>query len=331
MTPLAIPVDRLTSARPTAADLRVAAHLSRTRARDHYNDARTAFLEAGDTASRGTTRPRGCSKNRRRALSACPVGRSPFIPYDQLLDAAESEGTHRMTVPAARTRSARLFRRRRWSGSSLAPPWRAIGRRFWVPSAMAGATGEQLATSWPGRGPTVVWQTRVGRGFAGVAVQKGRLILFHREGNRTGGRGPGRRHGQLAMEDGFSDNAMQAASPSDDGPRCVPLIDNDRVYLLGPGGELACLSTRIGQASLASEYLSGLQGARGLLRHGQQPDRRGRQTTVERGRTSGAGLVAFSPADGKTLWKATDEAASYSSPVGRHGRRACGTSCSSRA
>ena len=30
----------------------------------------------------------------------------------------------------------------------------------------------------------------------------------------------------------------------DNGPRCVPLIHDDRVYLLGPGGELSCAGTR---------------------------------------------------------------------------------------
>lgn len=36
---------------------------------------------------------------------------------------------------------------------------------------------------------------------------------------------------------------------------------------------------------------------------------------VNVGGASGAGLVALSPVDGKTVWKATDEAASYSSPA----------------
>ncbi|HEV3137110.1 MAG TPA: hypothetical protein VGZ26_04385, partial [Pirellulales bacterium] len=51
------------------------------------------------------------------------------------------------------------------------------------------AHDERLAASWPARdtgpaeGPDTVWQKGVGRGFAGVAVVKNRLVLFHRLGD----------------------------------------------------------------------------------------------------------------------------------------------------
>ena len=36
---------------------------------------------------------------------------------------------------------------------------------------------------WSGDGPKVLWQREVGAGFAGPAIKRERLLLFHRIGN----------------------------------------------------------------------------------------------------------------------------------------------------
>jgi outer membrane protein assembly factor BamB len=176
------------------------------------------------------------------------------------------------------------------------------------------ATGEQLATSWPQGGPPVVWHSRVGRGFAGVAVSKGRLIVFHREGNQLLAEARDAATGDSQWKTGFPTTYASTISP-DDGPRCVPLIDKERVYLLGPGGELACLSLETGKQLWLRNICKDFKAPEGYFGAGSSPIVEGDKLLVNVGGRDGAGLVAFSPADGKTLWKATDEAASYSSPV----------------
>ena len=42
------------------------------------------------------------------------------------------------------------------------------------------AVGETLLDEWPDSGPKEVWQANVGQGFAGVAVYKNTVYVFHR-------------------------------------------------------------------------------------------------------------------------------------------------------
>src|SRR5215813_9181917 len=44
--------------------------------------------------------------------------------------------------------------------------------------------GTDLAKSWPAEGPRVLWQKKVGQGFSGPAVAAGKLIIFHRLGDK---------------------------------------------------------------------------------------------------------------------------------------------------
>lgn len=218
-----------------------------------------------------------------------------------------------MPVAAAPTRIAWLFVVTLvwlYPGAAVAGDWPQI----LGPERNGRATGEQLATSWPAGGPPVVWQTRVGRGFAGVAVQKGRLIAFHRKGNQLVAEARVAATGDLQWKAAFPTTYASTIS-SDDGPRCVPLIGKEHVYLLGPGGELACLALETGKQVWLRNICQDFKAPEGYFGTGSSPILEGDKLLVNVGGRDGAGLVAFSPADGKTLWKATDEAASYSSPV----------------
>src|SRR5207248_2078780 len=41
-----------------------------------------------------------------------------------------------------------------------------------------------LVKTWSDKGPPVVWEQKVGEGFSGPVVASGRLILFHRVGDK---------------------------------------------------------------------------------------------------------------------------------------------------
>jgi outer membrane protein assembly factor BamB len=176
------------------------------------------------------------------------------------------------------------------------------------------AQGEQLLESWPESGPKTLWQMRVGRGFAGVAVRQGRLVLFHRLGNELVAEGLEAATGKSLWKKVFPTTYTSSIS-TDDGPRCVPLIHEGRVYLLGPGGELACVSLDSGQQVWFRNVYRDFKAPDGYFGAGSSPIVEADKLLLNVGGTNGAGLVALSPVDGKTLWQATDEAASYSSPA----------------
>lgn len=176
------------------------------------------------------------------------------------------------------------------------------------------AQGEQLLESWPDAGPKTVWQRRVGRGFAGVAVRQGRLVLFHRTGNELVAEGLEATTGMPLWKNSFATMYTSTIS-SDDGPRCVPVIHKDRVYLLGPGGELACVSFDSGKQLWFRNVFQDFKAPDGYFGAGSSPIVEGDKLLLNVGGAGGAGLVALSLVDGKTVWQATAEAASYSSPT----------------
>jgi len=182
------------------------------------------------------------------------------------------------------------------------------------PARNGQAQGEQLAAKWPEGGPATVWQTRVGSGFAGVAVRQGRLVLFHRVGNELVAEGLEAATGKPRWRTAFATTYRSTIS-SDDGPRCVPLIHDGRVYLVGPGGELACVDLETGKQVWFRNVSQDFKAPDGYFGAGSSPIVEGDKLLLNVGGRDGAGLVALSLADGQTMWKATDEAASYSSPA----------------
>jgi outer membrane protein assembly factor BamB len=94
----------------------------------------------------------------------------------------------------------------------------------------------------------------------------------------------------------------------------VPLVAGDRVFAFGPAGDLRCVSLAAGEKLWERSLLADYSGPEGYFGAASTPILVGGRLLVNVG-GRGAGIVALDPATGKTLWKATDEDASYSSPA----------------
>lgn len=175
------------------------------------------------------------------------------------------------------------------------------------------ALDEHLADAWPAAGPKTLWQREVGQGYAGVAVVGDRLVLFHRVGDELVGEGLDAATGKPRWKTTLPTKYRSSIS-SDDGPRCVPLIHGDRVVLAGPAGEMAAVDLNTGKQLWTRELYEEFKAPEGYFGAGSSPIVEDGKLLVNVG-GRGAGLVALSLTDGKTLWKATDEQASYSSPT----------------
>jgi outer membrane protein assembly factor BamB len=175
------------------------------------------------------------------------------------------------------------------------------------------AAGERLAARWPDDGPRAVWQRPVGTGYAGVAVSGGRVVLFHRLEGEAVAEALDARSGKPLWKQNFPTNYQTSFAP-DDGPRCVPLIHNGRVYLFSAEGDLHCLKLDSGEKVWSRDADRQFKAPLGYFGAGSTPIVEGDKLLVNIG-APGAGIVAFALADGKTVWQATDDAASYSSPT----------------
>lgn len=166
---------------------------------------------------------------------------------------------------------------------------------------------------WPAGGPPVLWTKDIGKGFAGVAVGGKTGILFHRVGDAeivqafdpaTGANGWKFEYATKYVDDfGF-----------DPGPRATPVIRDGRVFTYGPNGDFHALDLATGKKLWSKNLLKEYDASKGYFGAASSPLVLPDRVVVLVGGPE-AGIVAFDPATGKEIWKATGDAAGYSSPV----------------
>ncbi len=185
-----------------------------------------------------------------------------------------------------------------------------------------------LPARWPPEGPRVVWQRELGGGYGICSVQRGRLFQFDRAGKNL-------RLSCLKSETG--EELWKFEYPSDyqdlycydNGPRCCPVADGDLVYIYGPEGMLHCLRVVDGAVVWRRDTGAEFGVVQNFFGVGSTPIVEGDLLIAQVGgsppgspdihsgevRGLDSGIVAFDKRTGKTKYKATDELASYSSPV----------------
>lgn len=193
------------------------------------------------------------------------------------------------------------------------------------------AQNEKLADKWPNDGPKTPWQRPVGHGFAGVAVSGGLVILYHGQGDDVAVEALNAKSGKPIWRHGIPTKYVPSFT-SDRGPRSVPLMHGENVYLYGPQGMLTCLSVKSGdevwQRDTYEDFCSKRpkrgEPPEGYFGFGSAPIVEGDALLLNvGGGDADAGIVAFNLKTGATVWKSTKERASYSSPVAANigGRR----------
>jgi outer membrane protein assembly factor BamB len=170
-----------------------------------------------------------------------------------------------------------------------------------------------LNWAWPKEGPPVAWKVDVGHGWAGPVVAGERLVLFHRVADDEVvaclDPATGKEKWKTAYRTRYRDDFG-----FDDGPRATPLIAGDRVFTLGANGDLHGLELATGKTLWHRNLLADYGTGKGFFGIACSPLLVGGKLLVNVG-GKGAGIVAFDPATGKELWKATGDEASYSSPT----------------
>ncbi len=104
----------------------------------------------------------------------------------------------------------------------------------------------RLSKKFPASGPPLVWEMTKGTGYASPAIAGDQLVFLYRRGNQevvdclhpeTGDR-----YWQHTYPTSFEDRYGY-----NNGPRSSPVIDGERVYVVGAEGVLHCLHLPSGQ------------------------------------------------------------------------------------
>jgi outer membrane protein assembly factor BamB len=182
-----------------------------------------------------------------------------------------------------------------------------------------------------GAAPRIVWQTAIGESYSAPSISHGRLVHFdrvddsHRLTCRNSETGAELWHRDIAAnyEDMLGYNR---------GPRCTPVIDGDRVYVVSPEGGLYCFRLTDGEPLWNVDTIEKFNVVKNffgvgstplvwgdllIVNIGGSPEGSPADVYAAAGRVegNGSGVVGFDKLTGAVRWQATDELASYASPV----------------
>ena len=198
---------------------------------------------------------------------------------------------------------------------------------FLGPTHNAVSAETHLAAMFGPEGPPLVWEVKRGLGYSAPAVSGGRVVILHRVADKEfidcleaeTGRRFWRVEYPCAYRDRYGIN---------DGPRCAPVIDSERVYIYGVEGKLRCLELLTGEEKWKRDLSDEYKVPQDFFGVGPTPLVEGDKLIVNIGAPHGPCVIGLDKTTGTTLW-ATDETLSntwgpsYASPIPAmvHGRR----------
>jgi outer membrane protein assembly factor BamB len=170
----------------------------------------------------------------------------------------------------------------------------------------------RIAGNWTDRPPRELWRRRVGEGWGSFAVVNGYAFTQEQRGEqecvacyRVSDGAPVWVHADAARYDGIG-------GP---GPRATPAVADGRVYAVGATGLLNCLDGTTGRPVWSVNILE--DNGASTIEHGvcASPLVDGERVIVCPTGGGGPSLVAYHRDDGRRLWAAGTDRASYSSPL----------------
>lgn len=195
-----------------------------------------------------------------------------------------------------------------------------------------------ILAAWPKEGLRVVWHRKLGEGYGPPSISQGRLFYCDRHANQARVTAVNSETGQELWHFDYPTD-YEDLYGYNNGPRCCPVIDGDRVYAYGVEGMLHCLQATDGkllwkcdtkatfgvvQNFFGIASVPVVEGNVLIVQVGGSPPNSGVSPTLDQ-KGNGTGIVALNKLTGQLVYKITDELASYSSPVVRTigGRRWC--------
>ena len=181
-------------------------------------------------------------------------------------------------------------------GSFDWPQWQGPDR-----TAVSKETG--LLKEWPKDGPPLAWKAKgLGGGDSAPSVAAGRLFGMSNRGDDEVVWALSEADGKELWAAPLGPAVKQRMPQSKEGPGCTPTVDGDRLYVLGMGGDLACLQVKDGkilwQLSLTKEF----GGRVPMWSYRESPLVDGDKLVCTPGGPD-ATIVALDKATGKTVWK----------------------------
>ncbi len=186
-------------------------------------------------------------------------------------------------------------------------------------------------TPWAKTGPPVLWTIETGTSYGPPAIANGCVYIFAR-------------HDDMArltcLESDSGEERWRYEYPTDyedmygynNGPRCCPVVDNDRVYIFGAEGELHCVNSKTGKPvwkvdtttkfNVTDNFFGvasvpAVEGELLIVQIGGSPPGTPKNIWASDGKPkpNRSGIVALNKHTGEIVYQIADELTSYASPI----------------
>ena len=175
--------------------------------------------------------------------------------------------------------------------------------RFLGPTGDGKSSETGLIERWPEAGPSRIWERAVGTGYSAPSIRDAQLVLHHRLGNQEIVEAFDARDGKSLWRQGYPSRFIDPFGYNN-GPRSSPLLTEDRCYTFGAEGKLLCLERRTGRKLWMRDTAADFRIPPAFFGVGSTPVLAAGRLIVMVGGQPNAGVVAFDPETGKTLWEA---------------------------
>ena len=194
---------------------------------------------------------------------------------------------------------------------------------FLGPRHNATSAETRLRKSFPSSGPPLIWEMTKGTGYTSPAIAGDKLVFLFRRGNQevvdclhpeTGDR-----YWQQTYPTSFEDRYGY-----NNGPRSSPVIDGERVYIMGAEGVLHCFHLLSGQLLWRRQLRDEFKVPQDFFGVASTPLIEGELLIVNVGAPGGPTVVGLDKLTGQMRWGAgTAWGTSYASPIPAviHGKR----------
>ena len=182
-----------------------------------------------------------------------------------------------------------------------------------------GVSTESIRTNWTASPPQQLWKVPVGAALSSLTIKDGRVFTMERHGNTITGREfcialNANTGAKLWERDIDLADYPHAGVGSDDGPRSTPVVEGDRVYVLGSYLQLVCLNandgTEVWRRNLIADYGGGVVA----WQSAGSPTILGDNIFVATA-ASGSRLFAFNKHTGALVWRQHADTMTQATPV----------------
>lgn len=185
-------------------------------------------------------------------------------------------------------------------------------------------SGERgILTDWADGKLKVVWQLPLNESYGTCTISRGRAFQFDSEDGQAA---------LLCLHSETGEELWKYTYPYEyrddfgynNGPRNSPIIDGNRVYILGVAGQLTCVDADSGKSIWTVDTAKQYKVVKNFFGVGSNPIIYGdllivmvggspKETRVDLAKGNGTGIVAFNKLTGREVYRLSDELASYAS------------------